>query len=173
MPVITSGGSLVTSQSIVNGTIVNEDINVAAGIERKKLADTLLVKATHSVNQTIGTTPAVIAFDTESVDTDSAFSSNTYTAPRALRARVNVNVSTTAGGTSGDYFTVSIRVNGTPVRILNGHTGLGVGLRGGLTINEVLSLALNDTVDILISSDGASHSLIGGADGLCLTIEEV
>lgn len=37
MPVITQGGSLVTSANIVNGTIVNEDINASAAIDVSKL----------------------------------------------------------------------------------------------------------------------------------------
>lgn len=57
MPVITSGGSLINTQSIVNGTIVNEDINAAAAIALTKLAGLIGNPGDFiSIAQTTGTT---------------------------------------------------------------------------------------------------------------------
>lgn len=57
MPVLQSGGSLVTTGSIVDGTILNDDISAAAAIEQAKIAG-IIGAATDivSVEITAGTT---------------------------------------------------------------------------------------------------------------------
>ena len=63
----------ITSAKIVNGTIVNDDINASAGIAFSKLASCPLGRANHTGTQTAST---ISDFDTE-VANNTAVAANT------------------------------------------------------------------------------------------------
>lgn len=171
MPVITSGGSLVTSQSIVNGTITNEDINAGAAIAPAKLSDGLVLKVRKSSAQTLGAN-AQITFDTEVVDTLSAFASNVFTAPRAMRLLAVLNVPITTNESTIRACEAAIRVNSSALRYNGCLTGDAAGKNGGITVIELLSLAQNDTVDATVVGT-ASQTAAGGSTGTSLTLYEL
>lgn len=172
MPVFTSGGSQVGSEQINDDSIVNADINSAAGIERRKLADGLLVKATATSNAAFSS-QAQVVFDVEVVDTLNAFSSNAFTAPRDMEVLVIVNLPIAQGGSTDRNAIVELHVNGTAVRRCGGGVPGGTSSTAGMNLIEKLTLAENDVLDVEVSASGAGLSLIGGSNNRCLTIYEV
>ncbi len=78
--------SSVTSAKIADDTIVNGDINSAAGITYNKLAAIPKVRLRRAANQAVTAGQTTITWDTEDADTDGfiAVSSNTITIPAGL-----------------------------------------------------------------------------------------
>lgn len=172
MGFFTGGGSQVGSAQINDNSIVNADINSAAAIERRKLASGLVLRVTKSANQALGA-EAQITFDTEAVDTLTAFASNVFTAPRAMNVIVVLNAHMTSGGSSVREGSVAVRKNGAVVRICGWSSGDTGGGLYGATVVEVLTLAQNDTIDCVATSNGAEQALVSGATATTLTVCEM
>lgn len=170
MPIFTGGGSQVGSAQINDDSIVNADINSAAAIARTKLAGPLLLKVRKSANQALGVM-AVVTFDTEVVDVDNAFASNTYTSPRAQNVRIIANLHLSNAESTARFCVAELRVNGNAVRT-NSTVFAGTNpSNSGITIVETLALAQGDTVDLRASSNAGSQAVVGGAAFSSLTIE--
>lgn len=170
MGIFQSGGASVGSAGIIDGAIVNADINAAAAIARTKLANPLLLKVTKSANQTLGAM-AVVTFDTEAIDVDAAFASNLYTSPRAQTVRIIANLHLSNAESTARFCVGEIRVNGAAVRTNSEAFGGANPSNGGITIVETVTLAQGDTVDVRASSNSTSQSVVGGAAFSSLVIE--
>lgn len=174
MPFFTGGGSSVTTANIVDGTIVNNDINATAGIQRRKLESAVLVKATKSAGQALGAM-AKVTFDTEVTDTENAFAASTFTAPRAMNVLIMVVLPNDSNADTVRDGIIAIRKNGAEVRRVGSSMSGGQDHVNGGMLMEAQTLAINDTIEIYAQSADAGdvQNIISGATGACLTIIEV
>lgn len=171
MAFIFSGGAAnVSSSQITDGTITNADINSAAAIARTKLGDSLLLKVTKSAQQDVTASPAVLTFDTEVADTDSAFASNVYTSPRDQQVLAIVVVGLESNSSTDEVLTVSLRIGGSAVRTVETRAMDTTGHHNNISFCELLDLSTDDTVDIVISSSGTATDVLAGGAFTCFTI---
>lgn len=125
-----------------------------------------------SSGQNINNTTATITWNSKFVDTHSAMSSPTFTAPSASPYKVSVRISTspyTLGTTSWD--TLSIRKNGSAIAY--GHiTGNGASAARTGQVETIVNMLAGDTLDAQFGTT-ANVTLDGSANGTQILIERI
>ena len=180
--------SSITTTKILNGTILNEDINASAGIELSKLASDPLARAGHTGSQAAST---ISDFDTE-VANNTAVAANTaktgITSGQAGEITANtakISYSTTASNTVAANTTLLGATAGTVsaskaliVDASKDLTGINdLTIAGDLTVNgttttlDTTNLAITDKNIVIASgstldanSDGAGITIKGATD---------
>ena len=166
----------VTSLTTTGALSVGSTAQTGSANRFRKLQSMARVYATGAISVSWNTHTA-ITFNSESYDTDTFFnvgtSTSKLTVPIAGKYAVYANVNWASGWTANDYVYTRIYVNGS-VTSWNTVT-TGTQIESG-TVHDILSLAANDYVEIVVyegKAGGAAHSTRGGATETYATIAYV
>jgi hypothetical protein len=172
--------SIITSAKIVDGTIVNADINASAAIVSTKLSGAANTPAFMAFNdgsttQSISnsTWTEITNYNTELFDSDSAFNNTTcrYTPQVAGKYFFTAQIFV-SGGSAATFNAMIIGKNGGTTFNSTSEVGwlsaLAVGA-GDFRVNGILTMnGTSDYVSVLINQQTGGSKTIGGGSGASL-----
>ena len=128
-------------------------------------ANTPIVRAVPSGNQAISSsTNTTVVFNTEVIDTDSAFASNTFTVPSGKAGKYYVSVTIIADTNTNDHLQrVQIRKN-TSTNVGYGNYVINGTNDNTITVFCIVDLAESDTILVNYYSYGESSSIRSNAE---------
>ena len=115
----------------------------------------------HSSSTAITSALATITFTTKDFDTQSAaYSSGVYTIPSAGKYLIKASLSLTAAtAAAGNNYDIIIRKNGTEIARNKFVVGAATQKPNTVSVEDLVSCALNDTIDIQASAAGTTPSI--------------
>jgi len=149
--------SIITSAKIVDGTIVNADINASAAIVSTKLsgvANTPAFYAFKNTNQSIANdTDTLVSFQTEILDTNNCFNnSSTYRFTPTVAGKYYIFANLAFGGASAnDIRDVALRfnINGTLVNYNGGWSNYANSSASTINVYHSILETFNGSTDYI------------------------
>jgi hypothetical protein len=138
---------------------------IADSITSGAIANTPMVRAVPSGNQSISaTTNTTVVFNTEVIDTDSAFTSNTFTVPSGKAGKYYVSATIIANtGNDNSLQRVQIRKN-TSTSVGYGNYRLSGTVDNTMTVFCIVDLSEGDTILVNYFSNDVTSSILSNGE---------
>tara|TARA_R100001129_G_scaffold129623_1_gene91558 strand:- start:189 stop:710 length:522 start_codon:yes stop_codon:yes gene_type:complete len=144
-------------------SIISSDGSGTVTIGNSALKNTPAVLVTNSGNQSIGNASStLVTFDTETVDTDSAFASNTFTVPSGKSGMYFISFRGAMQGIdAGEFIQLRIYLNGTESNFFeNRMTAYTTDVEFKFSASGSLNLSVGDTIKYYVyQNSGDSQNL--------------
>lgn len=181
MPLAQSGGSNVGSSQIIDGAIVNADINAAAAIDLSKIAFSGASVATAGGSITSNAT-ATVAWNTENYDTDTYHDNVTnnsrLTVPSTGKYLITCSINLSSSQAL-IHTALLLRVDGTTnigrqyTYATDAATTAPVNSANGVNLSVVISLTAGQYVEALLASNASGATLTYQAAGSSFAITKI
>ena len=167
--------ALIKVQS--EGINLADDFTFSGTVSGAGEPNTPIVRAVPSANQTVAyATYATIVFDTEQIDTHSAFTGNTFTVPSGQAGKYFVNLQVVATDASADSLErLNIKINGTDKA--SGNYYKGASGDHSFILSGIFDLSEGDTIiGTYFTYAGGSATIKSNASytgGTCIDIFKI
>ena len=167
-----SAGATVGTNTFIG--MIPTEWQESGTVGRQIFTDKVVVRAYWNADQTgvANNTATKVVFDTEAIDTGDCFANGTFTAIRNAYVRVSATGQISDNLAAGDNCWIRIYKNGAAVST-HEHYMQGTSAPS-IAVEDILLLAIGDTIDIYIFANGSgTHTIIGSILHTLVSINEI